>query len=145
MFSFKKGKRKDFKTEEAYLKDIFARNQAKITEVFGNNAETKFINQVQARKRMSNTNVSGALKQLARTNDFTPYTEIAGENVINALKKYGKYQTFRGLTRDEKGRYTKLDRTKLKWDKETGMYIYDNRIAIDIKNSPEEVVLTEIA
>lgn len=144
MAKFIRGRRSDFKSEEAFLHDVFEKNREAITQAFGANAEFKFINNVQAKKRLNETTIIGALHKLERSEAFMPYQERAYENVRSALKKYGKWKEFQGLTRDYKGRYTAWDPNLMKWDKERGVYIYNGRVMIDITNSPEDVIVTQL-
>lgn len=139
---FDVGRRKDFKTEEAFLEDVFARNREVISSVLGVNAESKFIDQVQSLKELRDVNVRQAIKIVSRYKAFTPKSDIMKENAIQGLKSWDLYQDFRNLTRDEKtGRFTKVDYSKLKWDRESNRYIYDNRIAIVYNDSPKGVSL----
>ena len=61
MFKFKTGRRKDFKTEEAFLKDVYQKNLSAIPP---GTTETMFINQVRAHKIAYETNITGALNKL---------------------------------------------------------------------------------
>lgn len=141
MFKFKKSLRKNFKTEEAYLKDIYYKNIGNIPEGF---TAEQFVNQVQAYKIVYKTNITGALKKLSNTEDYTPYKERAVDNAVKALKKFGKYKYFRQMLRDEKGRYMAYDPALMTWRPELHMYVYNGKIAIDIRNSPESVEVYKI-
>lgn len=152
-YKFKSDKRrKDFKSEDAYLSYVYEQNKEKIDAVRVKKGDheyvplTKemFINQVKARKIINNTNVSGALNDLGKTVGFTPVGERAKENVLKALKKQDKYGEFRNLLRDQKGHYQKVDLSKLKWNDEVGGYIYSGfnnsyNIQIVVKNSPAAI------
>ena len=135
------GRRKDFKTEEAFLKDVFARNREVISSVLGDEAESKFIEQVQSLKELRDVNVRQAIKIVSRYEAFTPKSDIMKENAIQGLKSWDLYRDFRNLTRDEKGRFTKVDYSKLKWDRESNRYVYDNKVAIVYNDSPKGVSL----
>ena len=50
--------------------------------------------------------------------------EVARQNIIEGLKSHGLFGRFRNMTRDERGRFTKFDLSKLSFDSETGMYAY---------------------
>lgn len=141
MFKFRKSLRKNFKTEEAYLKDIYHKNIGRIPEGV---TEEQFVNQVKAYKLVYKTNITGALKKLSNTEDYTPYKERAYDNVMVTLKKYGKYKQFKQMIRDEKGRFMAYNPDLMSWRPELHMYVYNNLIAIDIRNSPESVEVYKI-
>lgn len=141
---FDVGRRKDFKTEEAFLRDVFARNREVISSKLGTDAESKFIEQVQSLKELRGVNVKQAINIVSRYKAFTPYEEMAKSNVIEAMKNFDTYQEFRNLTRDEKGRFTRVDMSKLVWDRDSQSYIYNNRVIISFSNSPEGVTLSLI-
>lgn len=141
---FDVGRRKDFKTEEAFLRDVFARNREAISSVLGDKADSKFIEQVQSLKELRNVNVKQAINIVSRYKAFTPYEETAKSNVIEAMKNFDTYQEFRNLTRDEKGRFTKVDMSKLEWDRDSQSYIYNNRVIISFLDSPKRVTLSLI-
>lgn len=136
-----KGRRKDFKTEEAYLKDIFNKNRAVIAEAYGKNAEQKFINSVRSYKQLQGGTITGALKKVERSRAFTPYADIATESVKKSIIKYGKWDQFRSMTRGERGRFTAYDPSLLIWDRDSNSYIYNNLVRISFENSPEDVIL----
>lgn len=139
---FKTPKSKKGMTEREYLKSVFYRNKKEIVKVFGKDKPLeKFINNIEAQKVVGNLTTRQALDKLAKSEAFTPAGDRLKENIQSALKKYGKLKEFKSLIRDEKGRFTKFDESKLKWDKESHMYIYDNKITIDITNSPEDVII----
>ena len=139
---FDMGRRKDFKSETDFLKDVFARNREAITKVYGKGAEETFIDAVQSMKVAKEINIRQVLNELSRSNAFTPKGDIMKENAIQGLKSWDLYQDFRNLTRDEKtGRFTKVDYSKLKWDKESSRYVYDGRVAIVFNDSPQGVSL----
>ena len=141
MFKFDTGYRKDFKTEEAFLRDVFQRNVNKIP--VGVNKEM-FVLQVQSYKVAYNTNITGALRKLANSEEYTPYTERAGDNVLKSLERFGQLKKFKSMIRDEMGHFAKYVATKLHWDPETATYVYNNKIRIDIRNSPERIEVTYI-
>lgn len=141
---FDMGRRGDFKSETDYLKDVFRRNREAITNVYGEGAESTFIRAVQSVKQVRDVNIRQAVNLLSQAKAFTPYEETAKSNVIEAMKNFDTYQEFRNLTRDEKGRFTKVDMSKLKWDRDSQSYIYNNRVIISFSNSPEGVTLSLI-
>lgn len=134
-------RRSDFKTEEAYLGAIFDANKVRIAEALPGFSKDQFIRNVQANKEFAGTTVSKALDILGRSVSFTPEAERFGDNVMKAIKNYGKYQEFRDLTRNEKGQYTKYDPTKMHWNRKDNTYIYDGRIRITFDESPKSLSL----
>lgn len=141
---FDMGRRKDFKTETDFLKDVFARNREAITKVYGEDAEKTFIDAVLSNKEVKEVNIRQAVTLLSRAKAFTPYEETAKRNVIEAMKNFDTYQEFRNLTRDEKGRFTRVDMSKLVWDRDSQSYIYNNRVIISFLDSPKRVTLSLI-
>lgn len=141
MFKFKKGRRKDFKTEAEFLKDVYYRN---ISAIPSGTTVDMFVTQVQSYKIGYDTNITGALNKLANAEIYTPYTERAGDNVMSVLEKHGQLKKFKTLIRDSQGRFVKYDRSKLRWDHDSQVYIYDNKISIDVRNSPEQVIIKRI-
>lgn len=141
MFKFKKGRRKDFKTEAEFLKDVYYRN---ISVIPSGTTADKFVEQVKAYKTIYDTNITGALNKLANKDIYTPYTERANDNIMSVLEKHGQLKKFKTLIRDSQGRFVKYDRSKLRWDRDSQVYIYDNKISIDVRNSPEQVIIKRI-
>ena len=81
-----------------------------------------------------------ALKTAVRTTVFTPQEQRFKENFISGLKQFkDEFKHFRKLA----GWKSKFDPNKLRWDKENGVYIYDNKIMINFKNSPFSVDVSE--
>ena len=146
-YKFNKGvkKRKDFKTQDQYLDYIFDQNISKLTEVYETNAREKFKGQVESYKIAYDTNIAGALKKLANKKAFTPEVERLKSNMWQSLKSYKAVNTFQQLTRDKKGKFTKFDTSKLVWDRENRVYVYDNRVSISFNNSPQQIVLFDLS
>lgn len=129
-------------SERQYLKSVFYRNKKEIVRVFGKDKPLeKFINNIEAQKVIDNSTTRQALNKLAKSEAFTPVGDRLKENLQTALKKYGKAKEFKNLIRDEKGHFAKFDREKLKWDRDAGLYVYDNRITLDVTNSPEDIII----
>lgn len=142
MFKFNKGKRKDFKTDEAFLRDVYRRNASLIP-----NTEDQFVKQIIGYKTILHSEgkratLTSALSTLAKSRAYTPYKDMAGENVRRGLIKHGLYNQFQTGIRDKSGRFTSLDWSKLTWDKDREVYNYDGKVLIDFRNSPEMVYLT---
>lgn len=137
---FKTPKTRKKMTDDQYLKSVYYRNRKAIIEVFGRTKTLqKFKNAVEARKVMFGLDTKEALKKLSNTEAFTPKTDRFFDNLESGLKEYNKLKEFKNYIRDEKGRFSKYDRDKLKWDKELKMYVYDDKVYIDVKNSPKEI------
>ena len=81
MFKFDTGYRKDFKTEEAFLRDVFQRNINKIPA--GVNKEMLVL-QVKSYKVEYNTNITGALRKLAKSDEYKNKIRI---NIRNSPKR----------------------------------------------------------
>lgn len=138
-------RRKDFSSEEAYLGEIFDANRVKISSALPGFSKEQFIKNVQANKEFAGgVSVSKALDILGRSVSFTPEAERFGDNVMKSIKSYGKYKEFREITKDEKGRYTKYDPTKLRYNRKDNSYSYDGRVQIFFDESPKDIVLREI-
>ena len=110
----------------------------------------QFKNRVQAQMEANpGLNLKGAIKKVQNTESFTSAAERSRTNFIEALKKdfAAEYKEIRNLSRDEKGKFKKLD---LEWTKHGGSWGYSFigaqglRYFIDVKNSPEEVLVYEI-
>lgn len=133
-------RRRDFKTENDYLGALFEANKTKLTEVYGPKAKSIFTENVKAIKVAEKTNSLGALRILSRSRAFTPYTDIAHENIITSLKKFGKYKKFREMTKDARGKFTRIDPSKFTY--RDGAYYYEDRIRVDFDSSPEDIHLS---
>lgn len=77
-----------------------------------------------------------AMKTLARSTIFTPTQERIKTNLWTGLKgDKAAYKEFRELTK-EKGKYTAFDPSKLVWNRQDNVYIYNALIKISFQNSP---------
>ena len=82
-----------------------------------------------------------ALKSLSKSTIFTSEKERLINNAYKALKKDREaYKAFRELSK-EKGRYTKIDFSKFRYDRETHTYIYNDLIRISFSSSPKEITV----
>lgn len=80
-----------------------------------------------------------ALKTASNSTAFTEVGDRLRSNAYSGLSSDKEaYKTFRELTK-EKGRYTKIDFNKFKWDSSANSYIYNGIIKISFNNSPYEV------
>lgn len=137
-------RRKDYSSEEAYLGAIFEANKVKIAEALPGFSKQQFIRNVQANKEFSGGTVRQALDILGRSVSFTPEAERFGDNVLKSIKSYGKWQHFREMTKDEKGRYTKYDPTKMRYNHKDNSYIYDGKVQIFFDESPKDIALVSL-
>lgn len=77
-----------------------------------------------------------ALNTLARTETFTPEAERLRSNAIKGLKRdKAAAEAFRRA----KGWNEKFDESKMKYDKENHIYVYDERVTISFRQSPEGI------
>ena len=80
-----------------------------------------------------------ALKTTSLTGAFTTKSERYRQYAYSGLTADKEaYKTFRELTK-ERGRYTKVDFDKFKWDSSANSYIYNGLVKISFDNSPYEV------
>lgn len=85
-----------------------------------------------------------ALKSLSESTIFTEVKDRLIDNAYKGLKKDKEaYKTFRELSK-EKGRYTKIDFSKFRYDRDTHTYIYNDLIRISFSSSPKEIKVENI-
>lgn len=110
----------------------------------------QFKNRVQAQMEANpSLNLKGAIKKVQNTESFTSAAERSRANFLEALKRdfSSEYKEIRNLSRDEKGKFKKLE---LKWTKHGDSWGYSFtgkqvlKYFIDVKNSPEEVLIYAI-
>lgn len=91
------------------------------------------------------TKVRGAFNTISHGGDFMSAQERAIRNISGMKSNLGKnaFYDLQNLTRT-KGKFSKFNYGKMKWNKEEGVWIYDDRIIIDFRNSPVEIVLRVI-
>lgn len=83
-----------------------------------------------------------AVDILSRTTIFTPEVERFQINAIEGIREDKQvWKRFRKLA----GWKTKIDPTKLVYDKSQGIYIYDGRLTIDFRNSPRQIIVAPIS
>lgn len=156
---------------EKWLSEAYEANKERIDSVYANVASVKtgesttkeaFINDVGehtfGRKytemklnlnelsRENFARIRGGFDKLSREGDFTSSQERAIRNFSGMKSNLGKnaFYDLQNLTRT-KGKFSKFDYGKMKWNKEEGVWIYDSRIIIDFRNSPVEIVIKVIA
>lgn len=85
-----------------------------------------------------------AVRALERSTIFTEVSSRLENNAYSGLKGDKEaYKAFREYTK-ERGRFSKVDKTKMKWDKDNNSYIYDNKVRISYTNSPYSIVVEKI-
>ena len=128
-----------YKSEEAWLNAIYRANKALIDAAYEGKGtrgpRAVFKSQVREYKAKG-YGTKEAIKIVSNTRAFRP----AGvpwyiENAVQGMKSMGVWQQFLNLNRDAQGHFLPFDIYKLKYigDK---VYLYDNRIVIEFRNSP---------
>ena len=107
----------------------------------------QFKRRVKSRAERDNISIKAAAKREARTETFLSAAERSRENLINAIKeKHAEaYSELRNLSRS-KGKYQSI-KDNLVWDNSRSGYILNagtKRYFIDVTNSPEDVIITEV-
>ena len=128
-----------YKSNDAWLNAIYRANKALIDAAYKNVGESspRAVFKSQVREyNYSGYDIRQAVKIVSNTRAFRP----AGvpwyvENAVQGMKTMGVWQQFLNLNRDAQGRFLPFDIYKLKYigDK---VYLYDNRIVIEFRNSP---------
>lgn len=140
-----KYRRSHYKTDATYIRAVYLNNKEVIDAElnFMGNPYQVFKQQIIEYKEQGKT-VTEGIQTLARSTIFTSEEERFHENFWSGLKAFKEeYKQFKELTK-EKGRYTKLDDSKLKWDKDARGYVYDNKILISYENSPFGIRFTKL-
>lgn len=142
-----------------YLDNIYYNNQelidskaqSFIDEINTNNYRSEpmtekdwFKNHVKNYINFDNLSPKQAVDALGRSMMFSSAKENMQNNLMSGLKNFNLFKQFRELTKDSKGRYTKIDMSKMVWNKDDGVYIYDNNIMIDFRNSPLRIIMTDL-
>lgn len=141
-----------------YLDNIYYNNQELIdskAQSFVDNINTNnyraepmtekdwFKNHVKNYINFDNLSPKQAVDALGRSMMFSSAKENMQNNLMSGLKNFGAFKQFRELTKDSKGRYTKIDMSKMVWNKDDQVYIYDNYLIINFKNSPLGIEITD--
>lgn len=138
-----KKKKSAYKSDSLWLDAVYRNNKYKIDVAFyGTQASPKssFKRWVYDIKDEYNITLNQAVKKLSRSEIFLPRAERLRMNILKGIKETGMFTQFRKLS----GWKNKIDINKFIYDYNTKSYIYDNRIKIDIKNSPYEVIISTI-
>lgn len=156
--------RKLSKTQKARNKAAY-KNIRKEYDKVKDNAPVSYIQfkrRVKSRAERDGISIKAAAKREARTETFLTAAERSRENLIEAIKeKHAEaYSELKNLSRysgktirDENGKITKKAgqfesiADNLTWDKERKGYVLNagnKQYFIDVTNSPEDVIITEI-
>ena len=136
---------RDYKTPEQYLKQLFRLNKEEIikqmTRALDENVDQKRAYQIfkQNIKELGGDKITKiAISKYEKSTLFLDYPEIAGKNVRNALRSNQLWEDFRRLNRHQK------------WDinllvyQGNNQYLYNDKIMISFKNSPETIEMYKI-
>lgn len=137
------------KTQKAKNKAAY-KNIRKEYDKVKDNAPVSYIQfkrRVKSRAERDNISIKAAAKREARTETFLSAAERSRENLIEAIKeKHAEaYSELRNLSRS-KGKFQSI-KDNLVWDNSRRGYILNagtKRYFIDITNSPEDVIITEV-
>lgn len=151
MKNFKaKHNKKYYKDVDAWLNAVYRNNKETIMSGLADESgvprkNTKATFKAMVKEFMKEgLSPTKAVKTIARSTLFTSDAERIRLNAYGSLTKdKSVYKAFREYTK-EKGRYTKFDEGKMVWDKSQGIYIYNNRVTIDFKNSPYGIIVRRI-
>ena len=141
--------RKLTKTQKAKNRAAY-KNIRKEYEKVKDNAPVSYIQfkrRVKSRAERDGISIKVAAKREARTETFLTAAERSRENLIEAIKeKHAEaYSELRNLIR-VKGKYQSI-KNNLTWDSSRSGYILNagtKRYFIDVTNSPEDVIITEV-
>ena len=145
MKTFKAAHNKGFyKNTDAWIDAVYRNNKSVIDEklAFAGKPKATFKQMVKEyiTEGLSPTK---AVSTIARSTLFTPEVERLKNNFYEGLKgDKAAYQTFRELTK-EKGKYSKFDPNKLKWDKDDKVYVYGN-VIVSFQNSPFGITVRRV-
>lgn len=139
MKTFKAKHNKSFyKDTDAWINAVYRNNKAVIDKELsgGEKGPKSTFKQIINEYIAEGKSPTKAMSTLARSTIFTPEAERIKNNFWSGLKgDADAYKEFRELSK-EKGRYTKFDQSKLKWNKADKAYTYNGVIIISFKNSP---------
>lgn len=145
MKTFKAAHNKGFyKNTDAWIDAVYRNNKSVIDEklAFAGKPKATFKQMVKEyiTEGLSPTK---AVSTIARSTLFTPETERLKNNFYEGLKGDKEaYKAFRELTK-EKGKYSKFDPNKLKWDKDDKVYVYGN-VIVSFQNSPFGIIVRRV-
>lgn len=107
----------------------------------------QFKHRTLSRAERDNISIKAAAKREARTDTFWKAPERSRDNLLEGIKEKHReaYDELRNLSRS-KGKYQSI-KDNLVWDNSRRGYILNagtKRYFIDITNSPEDVIITEV-
>ena len=142
--------RRYYKNDDAYIDAIYRKNKEiidrKLSDVGTGRPKALFKTLVKEYIEEGKTPRQSA-SIVGRSELFVPRAERLGSNAFSALRKDPtSWKAFSSLRskRDERGRFTKIDTTKLTWDKKQKVYVYNNEVVISFKNSPKITIVKKI-
>lgn len=138
MKTFKAKHNKGFyKNTNSWIDAVYRNNKAIIDTKLANTGKPKATFKQMVKEYISEgMTPTKAVSTIARSTLFTPEVVRIKNNFYQGLLgDPSAYKAFRELTK-VKGRYTKFDAEKLKWDKDEHRYIYDSSVIISFQNSP---------
>lgn len=138
MKTFKAKHNKGFyKNTNTWIEAVYRNNKEIIDEKLASTGSPKATFKQMVKEYISEgMTPTKAVKTIARSTLFTSEVERIRNNFYQGLTgDQGAYKAFRELTK-EKGRYTKFDQEKLKWNKLEHYYVYANTVIISFQNSP---------
>ena len=142
MKTFKAAHNKGFyKNTDAWIDAVYRNNKAIIDEKLAFAGKPKSTFKQMVKEYVSEgLSPTKAVSTIARSTLFTPEVERLKNNFYEGLKGDKEaYQTFRELTK-ERGKYSKFDPNRLKWDKDDKVYVYGN-VIVSFQNSPFGVIV----
>lgn len=137
-----------YKNTDTWLTAVYRNNKELIDSKLittGKEKPVRVFKQIVGEYMDQGLSPTKALKSLEKSTIFTSTKERMVSNAYNALKADKQaYQMFRELTKGEKGRYSKVDLGRFVYDKDQGIYIYDNKVIVSFTNSPYQVNVSMI-
>lgn len=131
----KKGKMK-YKNTEAWLDAVYRNNKQVIDDALvttGKTSAKKVFKQLVNEYRAEGMSPTKAVKTLSKTTIFTPEHERLKSNAFKGLR--GDKTAMKAF-RKAAGWNEKIDASKMVYDKENHVYVYDNRVTVSFTNSP---------
>lgn len=137
-----------YKTTDSWLTAVYHNNKDYIDSrliVTGKETPVKVFKQIVGEYIEEGLSPTKALKAVERSTIFTPKRDRLVHNAYEAIKADKEvYKRFRELTKTSKGTYSKVDLGKFVWDRQQGVYIYDNKLVISFRNSPYGIDINKI-
>lgn len=140
-----KHKKSFYKSTDAWLEALWRNNEERIRTAFDGVAKPKaaFKSSIKVYMKQG-LSPAKAIKTLVRSTLFTPARERFADNAKKGLLgDEAAYKAFQNFLR-EKGKFGKYDPSKMVWNKEEKVYVYDGRIIISFKESPKRVIVRKV-